>query len=516
MFFSAPVKHSISILTFRFFMQTWLLLAPLATVNGQGGENKFPSPGAERQELPVGYGPHMIESNRAWIIDEAGLALAALHQKQAEAGLYNINEEDVGWTNPGELVIVPEQKWSRFERDLGADNSNEQYNHPLFNLLALGKRVTQMQSNIYRLFFIIQRAIVAMGLREPRELYEVFDLTYSLFTAQIRNRFLGNPKLLKRARDVLKPNSPVVAAALAAAAVDRPAREIFENMVKGAIRTMAAQSAAQLYLEFPGILDPGGILDSNLVNISKAGGFEDITTKDEKVVLFNLFDISAGSVQDKDIYINDGKFLLTWEIIYYAFIKVHGLTTALGMLLSPRINFYSKTFGELPKPARSLNVKKPGYINRRLFGTGGYIREKYGKSLIDFEPSDPRWGVWMKTVDKKYFSDILTHLITEMVVETQAALPAMLDCMADIAVQIHASGLPASSKLGPVPDFAIPTFLLANSTEQMSVDLSFFKNYPEFYARTSKYQVGRVAEEEPAAQNPDPTNQPQNLPAPEV
>ncbi|KAF3287387.1 hypothetical protein TWF970_007112 [Orbilia oligospora] len=496
MLFLTPFKSSKPNFTFRFFMQTWLLLAPLATVNGQGGEKKFPSPGAERQELPVGYGPHMIASNRAWIIDEAGLALAALHQKQAEAGLYDINEEDVGWTNPGELVIVPVQKWLRFERDLGTDDPNEQYNHPLFNLLALGKRVTQMQSNIYRLFFIIQRAIPAMGIKEPRELYEVFDLMYSLFTAQIRNRFLGNPKLLKRARDVLKPDSPVVAAALAV--VGQQTRAIFENMMTGAIKTMAAQGAAQLYLEFPGVLDPGGILDSNLVNISKAGGFEDITTKDEKVVLFNLFDIGAGSVEDDDIYINDGKFLLTWEIIYYAFIKVNGLMRALGMLLSPRLNFYSKTYGELPKPARSLNIKKPGYIDRRLLGTGGYIGEKYGKNLIDFEPNDPRWELWMKTSDKKYFSDILTHLLTEMVAEAQVALPAMLDCIADIAVQIHASGLPASSKLGPVPDFAIPTFLLG-TTERMSVDLSFFKNYPEFYARTSMYQVGRLAEEDPAA-----------------
>ncbi|KAF3246236.1 hypothetical protein TWF128_009043 [Orbilia oligospora] len=513
MLFLTPFKSSKSFFTFRFFMQTWLLLAPLVTVNGQGGDNKFPSPGAKRQQLPVGYGPHIAASNRAWIIDEAGLALAALHQKQAQAGLHDINEEDVGWTNPGELVIVPVQKWLRFERDLGTDNLNEQYNHPLFNLLALGKRVTQMQSNIYRLFFIIQRAIPAMGIKEPRELYEVLDLTYSLFTAQIRNRFLGNPKLLKRARDVLKLDSPVMAAALAV--VDQPARAIFENMMTGAIKTMTAQGAAQLYLQFPGILDPGGILDSNLVNISKTGGFEDITTKDEKVVLLNLFDIGAGSFQDNDIYINDGKFLLTWEIIYYAFIKVNGLMMALSMLLSPRINFYSKTYGELPKPARSLNIKKPGYIDRRLLGTGGYIDEKYGENLVDFEPNDPRWEIWLKTSDKKYFSDILTHLWTEMVAETQVALPAMLDCIADIAVQIHASGLPASSELGPVPDFAIPTFLLATSAERMSVDLSFFKNYPEFYARTNKYQVGLLAEEEPAAQNPGPTNQPQNLP-PEV
>ncbi|KAK6496100.1 hypothetical protein TWF481_002124 [Arthrobotrys musiformis] len=503
----------------RYLFYTWALLTSFSAVVGQGegdgdADNTFPSPGARRQNLPVGYGPHILASNHDWIKDEANLVLTALHEKQAKAGLYDVKEQEVQWSKfAGDLVIVTKRQWLNFEKDLGVGDPAKEHRDPLFNLMVLGKRATQMQTNIFRMFFLVRKMIPEIGIREGRDLYEVLDLAYSLYTLNLRNRFINNPKLQRRIQEVFKKDSPVLRAA--ASAVGASAQSSFDQLVSGARNVLTSGDQLQSYFDNPGILDPKGMLDSSRVTITEAGGYENITIKGERNVLHQLFSLDLVSSGGKDIFVDDGKFLGTWEVLLYAVGKLHLFGMTLQRLLTPRLAYYRETYGTLPNPVRSLEVQRPGVTEpRQLIGSERYIKEKYGGNLIELKSDDPKWAVWNNIADPKYFGGILNQLYSEVVAEAKAVLPAMLDCIADISIQLHASKVPESSRLGPVPEFGIP--VNTRYSAGAGLNLQLLQQYPEFEPAEMRYKLRPVPQPEPLPQNPEGPSQPRGPPpAPE-
>ncbi|KAK6330658.1 hypothetical protein TWF718_002855 [Orbilia javanica] len=490
---------------FQPLIHVLISLALCAIVNGQGndGDKKFPSPGARRQTLPLGYGPHILASNHDWIQDEANLARTELQRKQAEAGLYDVDPNTVQWADERRVVITTKQKWLDFEKDIGADDPETHYDEPLFNLLVLGKEFTQIQSNVHRLFYTINSAIKNMDLKESPELFEVFDFLCIIAMIRLHNSFIGFPKLYVRFVEVFQPDSPVIATA--ATLVDPRFRPRFEEMVERARKFVSPGDYEAKLIVTPGALDRGSILYSGLVVTSRTEGIEKTTTKGEKTVLLQLFDVEqASDPTDKTLFINDSQFLLLWNIIFFTFAKLDALFYIIWVSVGPRLAFYRQTYGELMSPpVREIKRKEPGLFDRRLLGSGEYIKEKYGDSLIGFSPIDPIWNTWIEAKDPKYFADIVGHLGSELTVEINVVLAAMMDCMADIAVDLHASGIPASSSFGPVPDFAIPSFLRSANGTLLNLDLEFLKKYPEWEPFEYMYLTEPIVRPRVAVQKPE-------------
>ncbi|KAK6342175.1 hypothetical protein TWF730_001654 [Orbilia blumenaviensis] len=486
-------RHSISSsaasIRLRYLIYGWLYLASFATVRGQGDENKFPSAGARRQTLPVGYGPHILASNQDWIQDEAGLALAALHNKQEEAGLYDPDRQQVVWPREGELIVVPVEKVRQLANDLHLGDPNKQNRDPLYNLLILGKRVVQMQSNIFRMLTLLKRAIPRMGITTARQpLFDVLDVVYSVIVARLQNRFIGNPSLEKLARKILVRNSLDVQAALAA--VDGKLRPYLERLIDYAISHWGALDVKdRIELERPGMLDNRGVLNVSGVRITRNGAYEStfISLDSERLALRDIFDMDMEeSKQGLIVYLSDALFLISWETVYFTSLRGHYFTTLLSLIISHQTGSYAEFSSKPEGPAKKMEITGPGIFNRGLIGYERYIKDKYGRNLVEFASDDPKWLLWTQSSDRKYFIDLLAHLSAEVNGVVNAALPVMLDCFADISLQVHRSGLPSASKLGPVPEFAIP------KTSILDLSIDFLRNYPEFYSKgnISEYRVG--------------------------
>ncbi|KAK6522360.1 hypothetical protein TWF281_002926 [Arthrobotrys megalospora] len=481
-----PSRVSRPITRFQLLMCTWFSLLPLAFVIAQGSQGKFPSPGASRQILPVGYGPHILASNHDMIREEAGLALKALHERQSKAGLYE-NTEGTSWSRPGDLVIVTKKRWLKFENDLGVGDPERDHRDPLYNLLTTAKKLTQMSGTVYRLFFMIKNGIVRMGLDDSPILFELLETIYSVFTIRLQNRLVNNPKYQKTVRSILI--APGQAENIIRTTTPPRLHAELNRMVTAA--RQAYERATPTFLKRGGLLDFGSTLE---IAAAKVDG------EVEKRALWRMFGVSAGQGgKDRDIYINDSEFLLDWETIYWTSEKLFIFLTYLDVLIVPRIQVYSQMYGAIDDPAKKLEVNGPGIFNRDIIGYERYIKEKYGQNLVELKFNDPKWVVWVSTEDPKHYSDMLAHLRVEVSAVVKAALPAILDCFVGISLQVHKSGLPANSKLGPEPDFAVP------KSQPLELELNLLKQYPEYLTETGEYHVGPLIAP-PQPQNPQTPN----------